>query len=115
MEVGRTFESFSELEVALGELRKNGCHPLRVFNSQTAIDYNKKRLSTKNPVEPVDTEKFRYTYYSARCVHYGEARHRSKGLRPNQRSFAMGCPVKVTVYYDRLVFCFVSLCMRVAT
>ena len=65
MEVGRTFESFSELEVALGELRKDGCHPLRVFNSQTAIDYNKKRLSSKNPVEPMDTEKFRYT---ADCV-----------------------------------------------
>ena len=57
MEVGRTFGSFFELEAALEELRKNGCHPLRVFNSQTAKDYNKKRLSTKNPVEPVDTEK----------------------------------------------------------
>jgi len=32
---------------------------LLVFNSQTAIDYNKKRLSSKNPVELVDTEKFR--------------------------------------------------------
>ena len=101
--VGKTFDSFSELEGALEGLRKDGCHPLRVYNSQTAKDYNRKRLSAKNPVEPVDIEKFRYTYYSARCVHYGETRHRSKGLRPNQRSFAMGCQAKVTVSYDRLV------------
>ena len=99
--IGKTFDSFSELEAALEELRKNGCHPLRVHNSQTAKDYNRKRLSAKNPVDPVDIEKFRYTYYSARCVHYGETRRRSKGLRPNQRSFAMGCQAKVTVSYDR--------------
>ena len=29
---GKTFDSFSELEAALEELRKNGCHPLRVYN-----------------------------------------------------------------------------------
>ena len=28
--IGKTFDSFSELEAALEELRKNGCHPLRV-------------------------------------------------------------------------------------
>ena len=94
----KTFDSFSELEAALEELRKNGCHPLRVYNSQTAKDYNRKRLSAKNPVDPVDIEKFRYTYYSARC---GETRHRSKELRPNQRSFSMGCQAKVTTSYDR--------------
>ena len=96
MEVCQAFDSFSEVEAALGELRTHQYrHPLQVYNSQTATDYNKKRLSAKNPVEPVDTDKFRYTYYSARCVHYGNARHRGKGLRPNQRSFAMGCPAKV--------------------
>ena len=88
---GKTFDSFSELEATLEELHKNGCHPLRVYNSQTAKDYNRKRLSAKNPVDPFDIEKFRYTYYSARCVRYDETRHHSKELRPNQRSFSMGC------------------------
>ena len=46
---GKTFDSFSELEAALEELRKNGCHPLRVYNSQTGKDHNRKRLSVKNP------------------------------------------------------------------
>ncbi len=103
MEVGDSFESFSEFEEALNRLRKSGYHPLRVFNSQSAKDYNKKRVSAKNPIDPVDEENVRYTYYSVRCVHYGEARHRGKGLRPNQRSFSMGCPAKLTVSYERYV------------
>ena len=49
MEVGQAFDSFSEVEAALGELRTHQYHPLRVYNSQTATDYNKKRLSAKNP------------------------------------------------------------------
>ncbi len=62
MEVGDCYGSFSEFERALDQLRKGGCHPLRVFNSQSAKDYNKKRLSAKNPIDPVDEEKLRYTY-----------------------------------------------------
>ena len=30
--VGKTFDSFSDLEGALEGLRKDGCHPLRVYN-----------------------------------------------------------------------------------
>ena len=37
-----------------------------------------------------------------RCVHYGEARSRGKGLRPNQRHFPMGCQVKIITSYDKL-------------
>ena len=51
------FDSFSEVEAALGELRTHQYHTLRVYNSQTATDYNKKRLSAENPVEPVDTDR----------------------------------------------------------
>ena len=83
MEVGQAFDSFSEVEAVLGELRTHQYHSLRVYNSQTATDYNKKRLSAKNPVEPVDTDKFRYTYYSTRYVHYGNARHRGPSPSPS--------------------------------
>ena len=37
-----------------------------------------------------------------RCVHYGEARSRGKGLRPNQGHFPMGCQAKITANYDKL-------------
>ena len=57
IEVGQAFDSFSEVEAALGELRTHQYHPLRVYNSQTATNYNKKRLSAKNPVETVDTDR----------------------------------------------------------
>ena len=69
---------------------------VRLLKTITENDF-----SAKNPVDPFDIEKFRYTYYSARCVHYDETRHRSKGLRPNQRSFSMGCQANVTASYDR--------------
>ena len=37
-----------------------------------------------------------------RCAHYGEARSRGKGLRPNQHHFPMGCQAKITASYDKL-------------
>lgn len=60
-------------------------------SGQTGKNYNLKRLSRKYSSDPVDISKFEYTYYSVRCVHYGDARSRGKGLRPNQRHFSMGC------------------------
>ena len=101
MEVGARFESFRQFETALEELKHDGNHPLRVYNSQTAEDYNKKRVTKKIFTEPVDVKKIKYTYYSVRCVHYGDTRHRGKGIRPNQRSFSLGCKAKITVSYDR--------------
>ena len=98
--VGKRFSSFSEVESALNNLRKDGHHPLRVYNSQKGEDYNRKRLSRKYPVEPVDVSKFQYTYYSVRCVHYGQPRRRGKGLRPVQRSFSFGCQAKITLVYN---------------
>ena len=60
----------------------------------------------KSSNEVIDELKFEYTHYSVRCVHYGVARSRSKlgskGLRPNQHHFPLGCQAKITVAYDRL-------------
>ena len=79
-------------------------HPLRVFNSQTVEECNKRRAKAKQPFEPID-KKWRYTYYSVRCVHYGQGRRRSKGVRPNQRHLSLNCPAKLTVSYDRVAGC----------
>ena len=101
---GARFYSFEEVEKALAELKEKHHHPFRVFNSQTVKDANLRRLKAKNPCDPID-EKWRYTYYGVRCVHFGNPRQRGKGLRPNQqhsKMFAMGCPAKITIVYDRL-------------
>ena len=102
MDVGSSYEDFKSVQDALEKLKKENPHPLRVYNSQKAEDYNKKRVNARNPRPPVDSQKICYTYYSVRCVHYGEPRSsRSKGIRPNQRSFSKGCQAKVTISYDR--------------
>ena len=102
MDVGTAFDDFKAVEECFEKLKKEHHHPLRVFNSQSAQDYNRKRVNAKNPKPPVDCQKIRYTYYSVRCVHYGEPRSsRGSGIRPNQRSFSKGCQAKVTLSYDR--------------
>ena len=98
---GARFYSFEEVEKALAELKEKHHHPFRMFNSQTVKDANLRRLKAKNPCDPIDG-KWRYTYYGVRCVHFGNPRQRGKGLKPNQQHFAMGCPAKITVVYDRL-------------
>jgi len=103
--VGTTFCSFEEFKTSLDLLKEEKFHPFRVFNSQTGKDYNKKRTNGKDVIDP---SQFQYTYYTVRCVHYGEARSRSKGIRPNQRHFSMGCQAKITVSYDK-----VRRCLRV--
>ena len=97
VEVGKSFSSFSEFEKCLRDFKEKNNHPLHVFNSQTAKNYN-----SKHPADHVDEERFLHTYYSIRCVHYGEPRHRGKRIRCHQQSFAMKCPVKITVTFDKV-------------
>ena len=78
---------------------KSNRQPIRVFNSQTVEDYNKAAIEAKIQI-PVD-ERWCYTYYSIRCVHYGQPRRRSKGIRPTQHHLAMNFPFKLAVSYDR--------------
>ena len=103
--IGRKFNSFDEV-VGLLDTLKSANHPVRVFNSQSVNEYNKRRAKAKIPLAPVD-KKWKYTYYSVRCVHYGQGRYRSKGVRPNQRHLALSCPAKVTISYDRVAGCLV--------
>ena len=65
--VGQTFDSFNDFLAALEKVKNEGCHPLRVFNSQKGEDYNRKRLTRKFPGDPVDVNKIQYTYYSVKC------------------------------------------------
>ena len=92
--VGSSFSSFKEFKDRFEHLKKKGFHLFHVFNSQSGKDYNQKRVSKKYSNEVIDESKFEYTYYSVRCVHYGVARSRSKGLCLNQRHFSLGCEAK---------------------
>ena len=105
--VGKLFYSFDEAEKALNELKEKENHMLRVYNSQRVGDYNKKQSSLKHTGQLADVSKFKYTYYSVRCAHYGDSRPRSKGIQPLQRCFAMGCQAKITLSYSKATKCLV--------
>ena len=62
MEVGTSFNDFKDTEAALEKLKNEQYHPLRVYNSQSAADYNRKRVTAKNLSSPVDI-------YGANALH----------------------------------------------
>lgn len=47
MDVGSSYEDILGVQDALEKLKRENHHPLRVYNSQKAEDYNKKRVSAK--------------------------------------------------------------------
>jgi len=105
LQVGRKFNSFEEVQELLDKLKVCN-HPMHVFNTQSIDDYNKKRAKAKTPLEPVDS-KWKFTYYVLGCVHFGQPRKRSNGIRCNQRHLAMQCSAKITISYDRKFGCLV--------
>jgi len=65
MVVVSAFSNFKGVQAALERLKKEQYHPLRVYSSQSAADYDKKRVNAKNPSPPVDMEQLAMlTYYS---------------------------------------------------
>ena len=65
MEVGSAFSDFKDVEAALEKLKKEQCHPLRVYNSQSAADYNKKRANTENSLHQLTQSN--YTSLTTAC------------------------------------------------
>ena len=87
--------TFAEFQHALDELKM----AIILFEFSIAkLGKTEKRSGKKIPV----VTEFEYTYYSVRCVHYGEARSLGKGLCPDQRHFPMGCQAKITASYNKL-------------
>ena len=50
--VGKRFESY-DMMVMIDDLKAHG-HPMRVFNSQTVEECNKRCTKAKQPLEPID-------------------------------------------------------------
>ena len=86
VQVGRKFNLFEEVQELLKKLRAYN-HPMRVFNSQSVDDYNKRRAKARVPLEPIDS-KWKFVYYVIARVHFGQPRKKSKGIRCNQRHLA---------------------------
>ena len=70
MHRGQEFNSFEEVDSKINELFAQGHHPLRIFNSQSAEDSNRKRAKADSVLTPIDVAKWRYAYISYRCVYY---------------------------------------------
>ena len=71
-------------------------------------DYNKIHAKAKVPLDPIDT-KWKFAYYVIACVHFGQPRKRSKGIRCNQRHLAKQCTAKIVISYDREFKCLVLM------
>ena len=63
-------------------------------------------MKAKVPLEPIDS-RWQFAYYAIACVHFGQPRKRSNGIRCNQRHLALGCTAKLTISYDRKFQCLV--------
>ena len=97
LQIGRKFNSFQEVQDLLSKL-KTFNHPMRVFNSQSVEDYNNRRAKAKKPLEPID-DKWKFAYYVIACVHFGQPRQRSNGIRCNQRHLAIQSPQQKLPYH----------------
>ena len=51
--VGKRFECYDDMMAMIDGLKTKN-HPLRVFNSQTVEECNKRRAKAKHPLEPID-------------------------------------------------------------
>lgn len=61
---GKEFECFGALQSTINDLITRFSHPLRIFNSQTAEDANKKREVAGSVLAPIDAQKWKYAYMS---------------------------------------------------
>ena len=61
--VGRTFDTFEEVEETLRKLESDLYHPLRRFNSQSVSEYNKRREKAGSELRIAEHLKFAFVLY----------------------------------------------------
>ncbi|XP_072420027.1 uncharacterized protein [Chiloscyllium punctatum] len=87
------FESFDEFSCRL-----------ELFQQATGSIFKKSRTHTVKKANETRTipipGHFKYTSVNLQCVHYGQPRIRSTGVRPKQRYLAMGCEACITIHLD---------------
>ncbi|XP_067912888.1 zinc finger SWIM domain-containing protein 3-like [Heterodontus francisci] len=87
------FDSYDEFSMRL-EMFQQATGSLFKKVSTHVLERENKRRRIQIP------SRFKYASVKLYCVHYGQPRIRSTGVRPNQRYLAMGCEAFITVKFD---------------
>lgn len=87
LHLGARYPTFKALEAAVEKFSRETNSVYIVCHSRSVVLENKARPPNKQI--PVC---LKYKNIKFACKHYGKTRSSSRGLRPNQRSFKIGCP-----------------------
>lgn len=85
--LGARYPSFKALEAAIDKFSKETNSVYIVNHSRTVDLENKTRPPSKQIPKCLKYKNIKFA-----CKHYGKTRSSSRGLRPNQSSFKIGCP-----------------------
>uniref|UniRef100_UPI00398F3D16 uncharacterized protein n=1 Tax=Pristiophorus japonicus TaxID=55135 RepID=UPI00398F3D16 len=87
------FDSYEEFALKLEEFQQATGSLFNRASSHTVAFENKRR---KKPI----AARFQFTLVKLCCVHYGQPRTKSTGLRPIQRHLPVGCEATFTLAYS---------------
>ncbi|XP_026277436.1 uncharacterized protein LOC113205873 [Frankliniella occidentalis] len=92
LRLGARYPNFKALEAAIEKFSKETNSVYIVNHSRTVEIENKNRPISKQLPRCLKYKNIRFA-----CKHYGKTRSNSRGLRPNQSSFKIGCPSYIYV------------------
>lgn len=92
LEIGARYPSFKALEAAVEKFSHETNSVYTVYNSRLIEKENLKRPSDKQLPACL-----KYKHIKFACKHYGMRKSKSRGLRPNQSTFKIGCPSYIYV------------------
>ncbi|XP_034233726.1 uncharacterized protein LOC117640878 [Thrips palmi] len=100
LQVGARYPSFKALEAAIERFSLDTNSVYTVYNSRLVEKENLKRPADKQL--PLC---LKYKHIKFACKHYGMRKSKSRGLRPNQSTFKIGCPsyIYVAAHSEELV------------
>ncbi|XP_035693460.1 uncharacterized protein LOC118427671 [Branchiostoma floridae] len=90
LEVGAIFHSYDEVDFAIHDYQMRNFVQLYIRDSRT-ISNGTRRARIKN-----FNQRLKYSEITFACVHGGRKyKSQSSGVRPNQKTFLMDCPVSL--------------------
>lgn len=100
LEIGARYPSFKALEAAVEKFSQETNSVYTVYNSRLIEKENLRR-----PADKQLPSCLKYKHIKFACKHYGMRKSKSRGLRPNQSTFKIGCPsyIYVTAHSKELV------------
>lgn len=100
LRIGARYPSFKALEAAIDKYSQDTNSVYTVYNSRLIDKENLKR-----PPDKQLPACLKYKHIKYACKHYGMRKSKSRGLRPNQSTFKIGCPsyFYVTAHSKELV------------